>query len=89
MWSVCAILSLHNVSVLDCLNQLCRRAGIDQPVGAGFAQGQPTALGTDDLAAQFLGFWKNFGDTFNMTGRKIYLTGESYAGVRFLYGDTT
>lgn len=28
-----------------------------------------------------MGFWKNFIDTFNMTGSKVYLAGESYAGV--------
>lgn len=28
-----------------------------------------------------MGFWKNFIDTFDMTGSKVYLTGESYAGV--------
>lgn len=67
------------------LTKLCGLAGIDQPVGAGFAQGQPTALGTDGLAVQFVGFWENFADTFNMTGRKIYLTGESYAGVSLTY----
>ena len=33
-----------------------------------------------DVAAQFLGFWKNFIDTFDMQGRKVSLTGESYAG---------
>lgn len=33
-----------------------------------------------DVAEQFMGFWKNFIETFNMTGRKTYLTGESYAG---------
>ena len=32
------------------------------------------------VAAQFMGFWKNFVDTFNIQGRKVYLTGESYAG---------
>lgn len=32
------------------------------------------------VAQQFLGFWKNFIDTFDMKGRKISITGESYAG---------
>ena len=25
-------------------------------------------------------FWKNFMETFDLVGRKVYLTGESYAG---------
>ncbi len=33
-----------------------------------------------EVAAGFLGFWKNFIDTFDMKGRKISITGESYAG---------
>jgi len=32
------------------------------------------------VAAQFMGFWKNFIDTFSMHGYKVYITGESYAG---------
>jgi len=32
------------------------------------------------VAAQFMGFWKNFMDTFNLHNRKVYITGESYAG---------
>ncbi|CAN8095346.1 unnamed protein product [Discula destructiva] len=53
---------------------------IDQPVSAGFAQGTPTASSTEELAPQFMGFLKNFFDTFDMAGSKIYLAGESYAG---------
>jgi carboxypeptidase D len=30
--------------------------------------------------SQFLGFWKNFMDTFALQGRKVFITGESYAG---------
>jgi len=32
------------------------------------------------VAAQFLGFWKQLVDTFGLQNRKIYITGESYAG---------
>lgn len=28
-----------------------------------------------------MGFWKNFIDAFELNGSKLYLTGESYAGV--------
>ncbi|KAL9619196.1 MAG: hypothetical protein Q9204_008320, partial [Flavoplaca sp. TL-2023a] len=55
---------------------------VEQPVGTGFSQGTPTAENEDDVAEQFLGFFKNFVDTFALQGRKVYITGESYAGVR-------
>ncbi|KAH6674188.1 Alpha/Beta hydrolase protein [Halenospora varia] len=53
---------------------------VEQPVGTGFSQGIPTATSETDVAAQFLGFWKNFVDTFALQGRKVFITGESYAG---------
>lgn len=53
---------------------------VEQPVGTGFSQGTPTATSEVDVAAQFLGFWKNFMDTFDLKGRKVFITGESYAG---------
>lgn len=62
-------------------NGVISHPGIDQPIGAGFAQGTPSATSTEELAPQFMGFWKNFIDTFNMTGSKVYFAGESYAGV--------
>ncbi|KAF7954285.1 hypothetical protein EAE96_005414 [Botrytis aclada] len=53
---------------------------VEQPVGTGFSQGVPTATSEEDVAAQFLGFWENFVDTFDLQGRKVFITGESYAG---------
>ena len=53
---------------------------VEQPVGTGFSQGKPTATNETQVAAQFLGFFKNFVDTFGLQNRKIYITGESYAG---------
>ncbi|KAI9688325.1 MAG: hypothetical protein M1820_010253 [Bogoriella megaspora] len=53
---------------------------VEQPVGTGFSQGTPTARSEEDVAEQFLGFWKNFIDTFGLQNRKTYVTGESYAG---------
>ncbi|KAF2635776.1 alpha/beta-hydrolase [Massarina eburnea CBS 473.64] len=53
---------------------------VEQPVGTGFSQGIPTATSQEESAAQFLGFWKNFVDTFELKGRKVYVAGESYAG---------
>ncbi|KAE8448109.1 hypothetical protein EG329_009874 [Mollisiaceae sp. DMI_Dod_QoI] len=53
---------------------------VEQPVGTGFSQGIPTATNETDVAAQFLGFWENFVDTFALQNRRIFVTGESYAG---------
>ncbi|KAK0720808.1 Alpha/Beta hydrolase protein [Lasiosphaeris hirsuta] len=54
---------------------------IEQPVGTGFSTGKVTATSEQDVAKQFLGFWKNFIDTFSMQGYKVYIAGESYAGL--------
>ena len=54
---------------------------IDQPVGTGFSQGTVTARNEQDVARQFMGFWKNFVTTFSMQGYKVYVTGSSYSGL--------
>lgn len=53
---------------------------VEQPIGTGFATGTPTATSQEDIAAQFLGFFRNFQDMFDIENYKIYVTGESYAG---------
>ncbi|OAT03426.1 carboxypeptidase 4 [Blastomyces gilchristii SLH14081] len=53
---------------------------VEQPVGTGFTQGSPNITNQEELAAQFLDFFKNFLDIFGLHRKKIYLTGESYAG---------
>lgn len=53
---------------------------VEQPVGTGFSQGKPTAKNEHDVAAQFLGFFKNFVDTFDLHHKKVFISGESYAG---------
>ncbi|KAF9630151.1 hypothetical protein BFW01_g332 [Lasiodiplodia theobromae] len=53
---------------------------IDQPVGTGFSQGTPNVTSSEDAAVQFLAFWKNFVDLFGLHGRKVFITGESFAG---------
>ncbi|OTA34359.1 hypothetical protein BTJ68_07115 [Hortaea werneckii EXF-2000] len=55
---------------------------IEQPAGTGFSQkrGTPAATNELEVAEQFLGFWKNFVDTFGLHNRKVYIAGESYAG---------
>ncbi|KAJ4302215.1 hypothetical protein N0V88_002351 [Collariella sp. IMI 366227] len=53
---------------------------VEQPVGTGYTTGTPSITDEKELAAQFMGFWKNFIDTFGMHGYKVYISGESYAG---------
>lgn len=58
---------------------------LEQPVGTGFSQGTPSAVTEQDVAHQFMGFWRNFVDTFDLGGRKVFITGESYAGMYVPY----
>nr|POE56323.1 putative serine carboxypeptidase [Quercus suber] len=60
---------------------------VEQPAGTGFSKkrGTPSATNEVEAAEQFLGFWKNFVDTFDLHGRKVYITGESYAGAYVPY----
>jgi carboxypeptidase D len=54
---------------------------VEQPVGTGFSQGNSTETDEEAVAESFLGFFKNFIDTFDLKNKKIYVTGESYAGM--------
>lgn len=54
---------------------------VEQPVGVGYTQGVPNIKDEVELSQQFIGFYKNFVDAFKVHNRKVYLTGESYAGV--------
>jgi carboxypeptidase D len=58
---------------------------VEQPVGTGFTQGVSTETSEEEVAKSFLGFFKNFADTFNFKNKKIYITGESYAGMYVPY----
>ena len=53
---------------------------VEQPAGTGFSSFGDTPQATNEIevADQFLGFWKNFVETFALQGRKVYITGESY-----------
>jgi carboxypeptidase D len=53
---------------------------VEQPVGTGFSQGTVTAKSEADIAADFIGFFKNWAALFGTAGFKVYVTGESYAG---------
>ncbi|KAK4451899.1 carboxypeptidase [Podospora aff. communis PSN243] len=62
-------------------NTLTNMIWVEQPVGTGFTTGPITAKSEEDVASQFNGFWKNFVDTFGLHGYKVYIAGESYAGL--------
>ncbi|KAK1240536.1 hypothetical protein MKX07_004564 [Trichoderma sp. CBMAI-0711] len=53
---------------------------VEQPVGVGFTKGTPSITNEDELAAQFMGFWRNFVDLFGLHGWKVYIVAESYGG---------
>ncbi|KAF2162034.1 hypothetical protein M409DRAFT_27414 [Zasmidium cellare ATCC 36951] len=58
---------------------------VKYPVGTGFSSGPVTAKDNNDAAQQFLQFWENFLDTFDLHYKNIYITGESYTGVHVPY----
>ncbi|KAI0385437.1 Alpha/Beta hydrolase protein [Hypomontagnella monticulosa] len=58
---------------------------VEQPIGTGFTQGNVSAITEEDVAQQFLGFWRNFIDVFDMHNREVYIAGESYAGMFIPY----
>lgn len=58
---------------------------VEQPIGTGFSQGTVTAKNEEDVAAQFMSWFKNFVDVFGMQGYKVYIAGESYAGMYVPY----
>ncbi|KXJ87589.1 Alpha/Beta hydrolase protein [Microdochium bolleyi] len=53
---------------------------VDQPVGTGYSTGAPRAKTEEQIAAEFMGFWRNFVDTFGLHGKKVYIAGASWAG---------
>ena len=53
---------------------------VEQPVGVGFTQGVPNITNEVELGKEFVGFYKQFVNTFGVAGYDLYLTGESYAG---------
>nr|OQO17041.1 hypothetical protein B0A51_15064 [Rachicladosporium sp. CCFEE 5018] len=62
-------------------SNLTNMVWVEQPAGTGFGKRVgPKPTNEIEVAAEFMGFWKNFVDTFSLQGRKVYITGESYAG---------
>jgi len=66
-------------------NNLTNMLWVEQPVGVGYSQGRTSIVDEVQLATQFLGFYKNFVDLFQLHNWKTYLTGESYAGMYVPY----
>jgi carboxypeptidase D len=58
---------------------------IDQPVGTGLSPGNSTVDNEVDISNQFNDFWRRFIGVFKMQGYKVYMTGESYAGMYIPY----
>jgi carboxypeptidase D len=54
---------------------------VEQPIGTGFSTGRSLERSEEDVAKTFIGWFKNFVDTFGLQGKKIYIAGESYAGL--------
>ncbi len=53
---------------------------VEQPVGTGFSIGEVTATTEEEIAQDFIKFFKNFETTFGIQNFRIFVTGESYAG---------
>lgn len=66
-------------------NNLTNIVYVDQPAGTGLSLGPATVWDEDDVSNQFIDFWKRFVDTFDLKNRKVYITGESYAGMYIPY----
>lgn len=53
---------------------------VEQPVTTGFSTGTANATSEEDIAADFVSWFKNWQNVFGIQNYKIYVTGESYAG---------
>jgi len=62
---------------------------VEQPIGTGFSIGTPRATTQEETAQDFLGFFKNFQDTFGIQNFKIYITGTMSSRPRCLDYDLT
>lgn len=58
---------------------------VEYPIGTGFSSGNVTATNNAETADQFVGFWKNFLQTFDLQNKRIFIGGESYAGIYVPY----
>ena len=53
---------------------------VEQPLGTGFTQRTPDFTDKIQSAQEFMGFYKNWVNSFKAQGKKVYITGESYGG---------
>lgn len=59
---------------------------VEQPVSVGLGTGTPDITNESQLASEFYGFLEQFFKTFpKLKGKKLYITGESYAGMYIPY----
>jgi carboxypeptidase D len=58
---------------------------VDQPIGTGYSAGPRDFVDEHDVARGFGRFWRQFVDKFHLHGARVYLTGESYAGMYIPY----
>lgn len=72
LWWVFHINSAHCEPYLWCR--------VEQPIGTGFSIGTPKATTEEEIAQDFIKWFKNFQDIFGIKNYKIYVSGESYAG---------
>jgi carboxypeptidase D len=56
---------------------------VEQPVGTGYTVGSPTATTEEEIAQDFVKFFKNFQSTFGIKNFKIYVTGESCKSTQY------
>ncbi|KAF4547837.1 Serine carboxypeptidase-like protein 10 [Elsinoe fawcettii] len=61
-------------------NTLTNMLFVEYPVGVGFTTGLITAFDEEDIAKDFVGFYKNWQKLFGIENYQTYVTGESYAG---------
>lgn len=53
---------------------------VEQPVTTGFSIGKPNATREEHIAADFISWFKNWQEIFDISNYKIFVTGESFAG---------
>ena len=53
---------------------------MEYPVGTGFSIGTPTADNQEEISQDFISWFRNWQDTFEIQNYEIYVTGQDYAG---------
>ncbi|KAM0545352.1 hypothetical protein ACHAPJ_011424 [Fusarium lateritium] len=66
-------------------HKLANVVWVEYPIGTGFSTGKITITNNDEAAEQFLAFWKNLVDKFGLHNKRVFISGESYAGIHVPY----